>query len=91
MGKNDLFLPGCPTSSTVPQSQEKTDVFCLLLEVSSSGEGGGGSNRDANSCSAGNQQAPNFVHGGKGVILEGRLGLSSKGRENGWVSEGEET
>lgn len=40
---------------------------------------------------AGNQQAPNIAHGGKGVILEGRLGLSSKGRASRWVSDGKET
>ena len=39
METNDHFLPGYPTSRTVAQPQEEIDTFCLLLEMSSSGEG----------------------------------------------------
>lgn len=40
METNDHFLPSYPTSRTVAQLQEKTDMFCLPLEMSGSGEGG---------------------------------------------------
>lgn len=89
-GTNDHFLPGYPT---VAQPQEETDMFCLLLEMSSSEEGVG---RQVAGIlvpavlGAGNQQAANVARGGKGMVLVGRLGLSSKGRARGWVFEGRE-
>lgn len=46
---NNHFLPGYPTSRTVAQPQEKTDMFCLLLEMSSSGKAG---SRNTYSCSS---------------------------------------
>lgn len=83
METNDHFLPGYPTSRTVAQPQEKTDMVCLLLGMSRSKEGVG---RQVAGIlvpavlGAGNQQAPNIAHGGKGMILDRRLGLSLERR-----------
>lgn len=93
METNDHFLTEYPTSKTVAQPQEKTDMVYLFLEMSSRWEGVRrlvvGILTPA-VLGAGNQQASNVSHGSKGVTPAGRLVLSSKERARRWVFEGRE-